>query len=93
MLKSNIFSQNLSLLWTAQFRCALGMETFHQTQCHQKITPQYISFILTYNHWGGGCWLAKFKQPQYLLKQKSPGTTQTSEEDGEHIRVSKEVYL
>lgn len=41
----------------------------------------------------GDCWLAKFKQPQYLLKQKSPGTTQTSEKDGEHIRVSKEVYL
>lgn len=47
-----------------------------------------ISFILTYNH-GGGVWLAKFKQPQYLLKQKSPGTTQTSEEDGEHIRCLK----
>jgi hypothetical protein len=46
-----------------------------------------ISFILTYNH--GDCWLAKFKQPQYVLKQKSPGTTQTSEEDGEDIWVSK----
>jgi hypothetical protein len=42
---------------------------------------------------GGGGALAKFKQPQYALKQKSLGTTRTSVEDGEHIRVSKEVYL
>jgi len=39
---------------------------------------------LTYNHGGGGL-LAKFRQPQYALKQKSLGTTRTSEEDGEHI--------
>jgi hypothetical protein len=27
-----------------------------------------------------------------VLKQKSPGTTRISEEDGENIRVSNEVY-
>jgi hypothetical protein len=40
----------------------------------------------------GGGRLAKFKQ-QYALKQKLLGTTWTLVEDGEHIRVSKEVYL